>query len=417
MLVTTGGQYDVIGFDPRGTGATLPINCYATEADFVRYDALAPVGTNVSDTALGNIWALNQNIAQACAENNPEIIQLMGTAFLARDIMQVVDSLEEDGLLRYFGHSYGTSVGQTLAAMFPNRVERMVLDGVLNPFEYAAGWEYQALEGSDPAIEQWIASCIEAGYPACDLAADGATQESLHEKIYALLDEVKYNPVNLGGNITSDIVGPRQVFLPFDTMLRQALVYSPLFAPYLQSIMDRNVTRYRQLYPFLNSVVDPSNSFAIHCGDTLHRTDSLEDIKPRVDQMREKNEYWGQIFAPAYIACSVWKAESKGRYEGDWKAATKNPALLIGSPFDSRTPLSGARIAATVLERSVVLQHNGQGHVVLNSPGQCAIKAMQAYFTNGTLPELNTVCEQDFNIFSGQSPLDSYNLESLVASN
>jgi pimeloyl-ACP methyl ester carboxylesterase len=38
------------------------------------------------------------------------------------------------------GHSYGTYLGETLAAMFPERVERMVLDAVLNPHEYRDGW-------------------------------------------------------------------------------------------------------------------------------------------------------------------------------------------------------------------------------------------------------------------------------------
>ena len=30
---------------------------------------------------------------------------LVGTAFVARDMMQFVDALDEDGLLRYFGES------------------------------------------------------------------------------------------------------------------------------------------------------------------------------------------------------------------------------------------------------------------------------------------------------------------------
>ena len=38
------------------------------------------------------------------------------------------------------GISYGTYLGQILAAMFPDKVERMMLDGVLNPLEYQQGW-------------------------------------------------------------------------------------------------------------------------------------------------------------------------------------------------------------------------------------------------------------------------------------
>jgi pimeloyl-ACP methyl ester carboxylesterase len=86
----------------------------------------------------------------------------MSTAFVARDFMKIVDALTlegEDGLLRYWGKmkefsncretctdfltlgiSYGTYLGQVLAAMFPDKIERMMLDGVLNPLEYQQGW-------------------------------------------------------------------------------------------------------------------------------------------------------------------------------------------------------------------------------------------------------------------------------------
>lgn len=37
------------------------------------------------------------------------------------------------------GLSYGTLLGATVAAMFPDRIGAMVLDGVINPFEYYWG--------------------------------------------------------------------------------------------------------------------------------------------------------------------------------------------------------------------------------------------------------------------------------------
>jgi pimeloyl-ACP methyl ester carboxylesterase len=50
--------------------------------------------------------------------------------------MQVVDAIEADGLLRFWGISYGTVLGVTLAALFPSRMERMILVGLINPIEY-----------------------------------------------------------------------------------------------------------------------------------------------------------------------------------------------------------------------------------------------------------------------------------------
>lgn len=37
------------------------------------------------------------------------------------------------------GFSYGTALGTTVAAMFPDRMDKIVLDGNLNPSEYWSG--------------------------------------------------------------------------------------------------------------------------------------------------------------------------------------------------------------------------------------------------------------------------------------
>jgi pimeloyl-ACP methyl ester carboxylesterase len=34
------------------------------------------------------------------------------------------------------GISYGSTLGATAAAMFPERMDKIILDGVLNPVEY-----------------------------------------------------------------------------------------------------------------------------------------------------------------------------------------------------------------------------------------------------------------------------------------
>lgn len=99
---------------------------------------MTPLAGNASDVALGFLWAKANLLSERCAAVQNKTGRLIGTAFVARDMMRVVDALGEDGMLRYWGVSYGTVLGATLAAMFPNRVDRVVLDGVVNPFEYYA---------------------------------------------------------------------------------------------------------------------------------------------------------------------------------------------------------------------------------------------------------------------------------------
>lgn len=56
-----------------------------------------------SDVALGESWANAGAFTSICAEAGKDIGELVGTAFVARDLMEVVDALDEDGLLRFWG--------------------------------------------------------------------------------------------------------------------------------------------------------------------------------------------------------------------------------------------------------------------------------------------------------------------------
>jgi hypothetical protein len=84
-----------------GTGNTIPFQCYDEFSLLV--SAQNQIPTNSSDVALGTVWAAAQLDSQACLERRESIGGLLGTAFVARDLIQVVDGLEEDGMLRYWG--------------------------------------------------------------------------------------------------------------------------------------------------------------------------------------------------------------------------------------------------------------------------------------------------------------------------
>ena len=87
----------------RGTGKTLPFSCYGSTEERYASTLRAPPATNGSNVALSNVWAEAKNVAETCYYAQNATGSFIGTAFTARDIMSVVDVLEEDSMLRFWG--------------------------------------------------------------------------------------------------------------------------------------------------------------------------------------------------------------------------------------------------------------------------------------------------------------------------
>lgn len=74
-----------------------------------------------------------------------QISEILDCFSFRSQIAQLLKSLERLGyisgtvkvvLTAILGFSYGTTLGATVAAMFPDRIDKMILDGVQNPHQY-----------------------------------------------------------------------------------------------------------------------------------------------------------------------------------------------------------------------------------------------------------------------------------------
>jgi pimeloyl-ACP methyl ester carboxylesterase len=151
-----------------GTVDTLSLSCFENDFEAIQMLFDYSLLSNSSEFAAQRLWARAGIDANLCYNRAHENGTLISTAFTARDLISIVDALGEDGMLRYYGKwskirsgcnsillitkgtnssdriglSYGTTLGSTVAAMFPDRIDKMVLDGVQNPQEYYNGLRY-----------------------------------------------------------------------------------------------------------------------------------------------------------------------------------------------------------------------------------------------------------------------------------
>lgn len=414
LLALTGRQFDLIAFDPRGTsGSRIPMRCIQSETDAWNY-ALNTGPSNSSDVALANLWARGAITADICYRNQKKIGSLISSAFVARDMIRIVDALGEDGLLRYYGFSYGTTLGATVAAMFPDRIERMILDGVQNPHEYYHSQaDIEEWTDSDKEFSAIFTSCVE-NREKCALAqGNNKTAAQLEQDVWNLLDTLKFHPVSI-----------RNFLIDYSTvkgLLTQSL-YDSAGWPALTLILNYVLTgQLEEIGKVLDasSVANITDIFAliarplaltgIHCSDTMVRTEKFEDFVPVVEQMYSKSRIFGDSLVFLYATCAQWKIEPKERYTGDFNVKTKHPVLFIGNTNDGLTPLVSAKNVSSTFEGSVVLTVDGYGHSSLVAPSACTIRTTSAYWVNGTLPPDGEFCESDAPLYSGITWTDVIN--------
>lgn len=83
----------------------------AKESKFVCTEDLSQIltmldGYAVETTSEANArlqWARGKVDSNICINNAGELSELVGTAFVVRDMISVVDALDEDGMLRFWG--------------------------------------------------------------------------------------------------------------------------------------------------------------------------------------------------------------------------------------------------------------------------------------------------------------------------
>ncbi len=128
-------EYDMIGFSPRGTGASTTLSCVTNEQE--RPIDLSAAGRHRPGNIDNQLYNARK-AAEACRKN--PLAPHINTEATAQD-MDLLRGLLGDEKLNYLGYSYGTWLGAWYASRFPERVGRMVLDSNMDfssPFDDTA---------------------------------------------------------------------------------------------------------------------------------------------------------------------------------------------------------------------------------------------------------------------------------------
>ncbi|KIY60841.1 alpha/beta-hydrolase [Cylindrobasidium torrendii FP15055 ss-10] len=411
-----GPTFDVVSFDPRGVGRSTPrIQFFKTAAEKALWDLTNPThlilnATTVKD-GLSQLWAQSQLLGTVAKEHDTGILNYVTTDNVAHDIIKMNEQFGRDKV-QYYGISYGTALGAVLAALYPDKIERLVIDGVLETGAYFSGrWEHQ-LDTIDAALELFYNGCHEAGAELCGFYADSPAQ--IKANLLALLEAVRQRAVPVYN-------GPDAAYGIVDFAALKFAIEQAAYSPYtLYQTLSFGLAALAQgdgsiIFQFTGQEVyseaDISESlnapygtertweseFAISCADMEEITDGPEELLAYYESVKNISYFMDAVMWQR-TRCSGWKVHPE-HFMGPVMGNTSFPLLLLGNTADPVTPVSAAKTMSGRFPGSVVLTQNSGGHTTLSASSNCTVAAVAAYFINGTLPSANTVCETDSLLF------------------
>ncbi|KAK7047751.1 hypothetical protein VNI00_006079 [Paramarasmius palmivorus] len=401
LATVVGPQFDIVGFDPRGVARSTPkVSWFKTRVEREVWSRPIARELNHSSDNVASHWARDKIDGRLAGERLADVLPHIQTDHTARDMLRITEAYGKEKI-QYWGFSYGTVLGSTFAAMFPDKVHRIVIDGVVDVENdyYSTRWTENLLD-TDDTLNWFFKDCFNAGPELCSFYE--SSPEAIGERLNRLYNSIIQTPVAVHTEQFYGIVDYarlRQTILPN--------LYSPFAAwkTLANGLADLEAGNGTVLYqmlevpPFectcdpLEHAFDsvPDAQTAILCNDGDIVPSSLEDAEQHYQDVLKVSE-WGSIWAGFRMACSSWPRIPKSFFRGPISGNTSHPILLIGNTADPVAPLHAARVVSEGFPGSVVLTQDCAGHCSIAAPSICTARAVRSYFVNGTLPEPGTVC-------------------------
>jgi pimeloyl-ACP methyl ester carboxylesterase len=380
-------EFDVVGFDTRGVGKSIPVTCL-TGRQTTRW--LRADGSPDTPAEQRRLMSLASRLAQGCLVKSPGIARHLGSDDTVRD-MDILRAALGDEKLTFLGYSYGTYLGTLYAERFPGRVGRFVLDGALDPsldiMEVSEGQS----RGFQVAMTRFAQDCTQRR--SCPWKGSAS---NVLRGINTILDRVDRQPLPTHRGralVQSEVLGALfySMYSPVIwSSLREALGQAKIGDGYgLQAIADYAVER---IGPHSYATNMASAFPSIACWDT--------PAAPGISGLRKAAAAWSRGVPVPDMAkamswgnapCAQWFGYSD-RVPAPASSTTTAPILIVGTTYDPATPYAWSQALARQLPTSTLLTYRGDGHTAFGGNSRCVDDAVTGYLLTGTPPAPGTIC-------------------------
>lgn len=384
-------SFDLIGFDPRGVGATEPaVDCRLTDGSEEGAALLTKVGTAFLPLTEDD----TRELVDRCADGSGgvEALKHVGTRTTAKDMDLLREVLGEDQL-NFLGQSYGSRLGTVYAEEFPENVRAMILDGAFDPNLGSQDRLLEPYVGFQSQFEMMAAFC--ATRADCPLGTD---PNGWTPALQALLQPLAQNPIPAGDaelDFASGIGGVMGGLFSPDAW--------PLVIEGLREVQQGRGDTLLSLSTAIGGITEEGESsnqveasLAINCVDeTVVGAGELAALREDTYDQAPMMDPGTADDAELRDKCADFPltGELEIPYGQDIKGLPS--PLVVSLTNDATTPLSGAVGLADTLGGTLLTVDEAGHTVIAKGVNACADAIAAAYLIDLELPEKGTTCAAD----------------------
>jgi pimeloyl-ACP methyl ester carboxylesterase len=372
-------HFDIIGFDPRGVGASTPLECNDTLEQMYSVDP-----DPRTPAAVAELEKVSKTYVDGCAEKYRDLLPHMGTRDVAADMDDIRVALGV-AKISYLGYSYGTSIGQVYADEFPTHIRAMVLDGVVRLGQ--PGLEAARDQGVafDDVLESFFAKC-RAESP-CPFGADPA------KSFLAIEAKVRANALPTGDGDRKLTIGE------FHLGVGQALYAEFLWPDLVRGLAEAANGDGSEILGLADQYLGRKSDgtyenqseayFAVSCLDWSwpSKPQAYLDAGKAV---AKTSPYLAEGIVTDYIRCAYWPTPPQPLTPP--KAKGSPLIVVVSTTDDPATPYANGVDLAKSLPDAALITKVGSTHTAYGQGSSCVDDAVNAYLVSLRRPPAKLRC-------------------------
>jgi len=370
-------RYDIIGFDQRGVGNPLQVDCdQLGDAESFPYPRdLSDVQMLVDNTTL---------LADACSIEYSDQLQWVGSNSVVQD-MEVMRKMLNAPKLNIIGSSFGSRITALYLQRYPDTSGRIILDAPLQANGSIDALLMGTAVAQQDSFEQMVNACGTT-LPDCDRAA---VEGAFVERFNSLLDDEDHETFGAFFDllfIAIDESGSGEFLAPL--LIDYAFSGDPteLFALIQELGLDEEDDT--------GENEDAGDSItlerAVVCADDDARP-TVESLILSLNALNETSDLFAEAQLPLAASCVGWPEALDP--VADIRTSDAPASLIIGGSDDVITPVDWAVEMAGAIG-GVFLSSGHPGHTTLFlRENECVDSFTVDFLLEGTLPPEGTICE------------------------